>query len=147
MIYSSAVALLSVSAKLSYGESFSSACVAVLLIATLSLILKTFGFKGAPIFIAISFCVVLSSAYDKLSGLVPLFSDFSSVVEISVYTKACLKVIGVGYLSGISADICREIGEAGAAKCVNLLAKLEIVGICVPFMKEMFLSALELIGG
>ncbi len=147
MVFNSAVSLLSISQKTLTGENFGSICAGVLLIAALSIILKNFGFKGTPVFVALAFCVVLSSVGEKMSDIVPLFSEFSSVGEISVYTKACLKVIGIGYLSGISADICREIGESGAAKCVNLLAKLEIVGICIPFMNELFSTALELVGG
>ena len=133
--------------KGTYAENFGGLCVGILLIASLSLILKNFGFKGAPVFVALSFCVVISSMADELSGILSLFSDFSTSSEIAQYTEGCLKVIGIGYLAGISADVCREIGELGAARCITVLSKFELIAICIPFMKELFESTLELLGG
>ena len=124
-----------------------SICVTALLVAALSLILKSFGFKGAPVFAALAFCALLSSFADKINGAFQFFSDFSGVSDISVYTGACIKVIGIGYLSGISSDVCREIGESGAAKFINVFAKIELVAICTPFIKELFESVITLVGG
>lgn len=126
---------------------FAGVCIAVLLVASLSLILKVFGFKGAPVFCALAFCALLSSFVNKMNSAFTLFSDFSSVADISVYTEACIKVIGIGYLAGISGDVCREIGEGGAAKFINVFAKLELIAICAPFIKELFESVITLVGG
>lgn len=122
-------------------------CVTVLLVAALSLILKVFGFKGAPVFAVLAFCALLSSFTDKINNAFSVFSDFSSIADISVYTEACMKVIGIGYLAGVSGDVCREIGENGAAKCINIFAKLELIAVCTPFMKELFESVISLVGG
>ena len=133
--------------KLSEGIDFAKICVLVLLIASLTVILKNFGFRGAPIFAALAFCTVLSLCATEISEILSLFSEFLAIRDVSLYTKACLKVIGIGYLAGISSDICREIGETGAAKCIGVAAKLELVLISVPFMEELFASLSELAGG
>ncbi len=122
-------------------------CVTVLLVAALSLILKVFGFKGAPVFAALAFCALLSSFVDKINSAFSAFSNFSAIADISIYTEACVKVIGIGYLAGVSGDVCREIGESGAAKCINVFAKLELIAICTPFIKELFGSVISLVGG
>ena len=79
--------------------------------------------------------------------MVSIFEDVTSAADISEYTKACVKVIGVGYLAGISADTCREIGEGAAARCISILARLELIAISTPFVRQILDSALELMGG
>ena len=127
-------------------DNFISSLVAVLLVAILSLLLKTFGFKGAPVFVALAFCFLISSFSDELNEIVSLISDVSSYADIAPYSEACIKVIGIGYLSWISGDVCRELGENGAAKCVGILGKLELMGVCIPFIRELASVAFELIG-
>ena len=129
-----------------HADGFAKACVLVLLVAALSVLLKSFGFKGAGVFAAAAFCAVISCFAEVFSQSLAVFEDFSAAADISRYVKACIKVIGIGYLSGISGDVCREIGEVGAAKCVGILAKLSLVYISIPFVKELFESALRMVG-
>ena len=126
---------------------FTKACVLILLAASLSLLLKSFGFKGAPVFMAALFCATASHFVNAAAQVVSIFEDVTSAADISEYTKACVKVIGVGYLAGISADTCREIGEGAAARCISILARLELIAISTPFVRQILDSALELMGG
>lgn len=128
------------------GSDFTKACVLILLAASLSLLLKSFGFKGAPVFMAALFCAVASHFAGVLAQVALIFDDLASVADISEYTKACVKVIGVGYLAGISADTCREIGEGAAARCISILARVELIAISMPFVRAILDSALALMG-
>lgn len=117
---------------------FTKICVLVLLIAALSLLLKNFGFKAAPVFVSAVFLAVVCHFADTLGEGVAVLEYFAEAGGISKYSNACIKVIGIGYLSGISADTCREIGEIGAARCISIVSKLELIAISIPFIKEMF---------
>ena len=128
------------------GHRFTKACVLVLLAATLSLLVKSFGFKGAPVFLAAVFCSAVFCFEDVISGSISLLGYFAEVGDVTKYSEACVKVIGIGYLSGISQDTCREIGEAGAAKCIGIVTRLELIALSAPFVKEIFDSALLLVG-
>ena len=128
------------------GESFAKICVLVLLAATLSLLLKNFGFRGAGVFMAVAFLALSSRFFEVFSESVSVFNDFSASADISQYVGACVKVVGIGYLCGISGDVCREIGETGAARCISILGKLELISIGIPFIKELFENSVRLLG-
>ena len=128
------------------GHNFAKVCILILLVAILSLLLKSFGFKGAPVFLAAVLCAAVACFGDVLSESVSLLGYFAEAGNITKYSEACIKVIGIGYLSGISQDTCREIGEIGAAKCIGIVTKLELIALSVPFVKEIFDSALLLVG-
>ena len=121
-------------------------CVLVLLVAAMSLILKNFGFKGAPVVMAAAFCALISLFGETLEKSISVLGYFAEQGNISKYAKACIKVIGIGYLSGISTDTCKELGETGAAKCISVLTRLELIALSIPFITEIFDSALSLMG-
>jgi hypothetical protein len=60
-------------------------------------------------------------------------------------TEYTLKILGIGYLSGLSSDICKELGEAGIASVVVLLARLEILLIISPLIIKILTLGLELV--
>ena len=62
---------------------------------------------------------------------IPVFSNFGA---------------GLGYLFGISADICRELGESGIAKSLEVVGRVEIIAVAVPFWKKIIETGVELIG-
>jgi hypothetical protein len=49
---------------------------------------------------------------------------------------AGLKIVGVGYLSGIASDLCTDLGEGGLARGATVLGRLEIAVICLPFLEK-----------
>ena len=60
--------------------------------------------------------------------------------------SAILKVVGVGYLAGISSDICSELGAARIGNAVTLVGRLEIIAIATPFFVKILDMGVELIG-
>lgn len=49
-----------------------------------------------------------------------------------------LKTLGIAYAAQITADICREAGENTMGTQVELMAKAEIVLLCLPMAKRIF---------
>lgn len=123
------------------GVGFESVMALLLLGAASVLLLKSFGFRAAPL-VAVIVMLTAVSLYEpalRESGeAVAYLGELSGAKE---YTRAALKVVGVSYLSGISRDVVTELGEGGIAKGISLVTRLELLFISLPFIKEM-LSAL-----
>ena len=56
-----------------------------------------------------------------------------------------MKILGIGYLSGICSDVCKELGESGIASLVVTVAKLESFAIVAPLIVEILTLGLELV--
>ena len=107
------------------------------------LILKCFGFKGAPVVSAIAMIALSSMLFEKLSSAVSFLDGLRDLTK-SKYVDSAIRIIGIGYLGGIGADVCRELGEGGAARCITLASRLELIAIALPYISEIFSSVTEL---
>lgn len=123
---------------------FDSVMAMLLLSSATVLILKSFGFRGAPLVAVIVMLSVLSLYEGALVEMAGLFSYLGELSSGGEYIGTALKVVGISYLSGVSTDICREIGEGGIAKCISLVTKLELLTISAPYVKEILESLLAL---
>ena len=131
------------SLEISSGFDFFDFCIYMLLVAAVSVILKNFGFKGAPLICALALICVAIPMLERLSALKSFGTDLV-YPEAQRYVKAAVKVVGIGYLSGISADVCKEIGESGIAKCISVVCKIELILLSVPFIEEILQFATSL---
>ena len=118
---------------------------ALLLVAT-AYLLRSFGWRGAPIFVAVAVIAILSESGDGLMEVLGFARELGSYADVSDTVGAGLKILGCGYLFGICADICRELGESGIAKAVEMAGRVEIIILVLPFLKEIMNIGVELIG-
>ena len=114
-----------------------------ILLAVSAFLLRNFGWKGAPVFSALAIVVILSELSFAVSELTSFFSFLSSS-GMGDLSAVALKILGCGYLFGICADLCRELGEGGIAKAVEVVGRAEIIIIVLPFLKEFINSGGEL---
>lgn len=122
------------------------AALGLLLVAAAScVILKAFGFRGAPLVAVIASVALISCYRDSLLGIGGIFSELSASSDLLSYVSAALKVVGISYLSGISADVCREIGEGGIAKTVSVVTRIELVVLSLPYIREILSSVTSLL--
>lgn len=119
----------------------------LMLLAASILILKAFGFKGAPVVVSLALVFFASEYSGKLGELLSLFSELEAVSGLGEYLSSALKIIGIGYLGGISSDVCRELGEGGVAKSITLVTRAELIAVTVPFLSELLELMLGIIGG
>ena len=61
------------------------------------------------------------------------------------YVSILLRCVGVIFLGQISADICRDCGDATSANGVELIAKLEIVVLCLPLLEGIIECAMKIL--
>ena len=55
-----------------------------------------------------------------------------------------MKILGVGYIAGITSDICRELGEGGVASVIVTLARIETLLIVSPMLLDVLRLGLEM---
>ena len=115
-----------------------------LLLTVMALLLRSLGFRGAAVFASLAVAAVLSFAAAELGQLFG-FAENSRLFgeETLEYFSAIAKIVGTGYLFGICADICTELGEGGIAKAVSVSGRIEILLISAPY----FLRILRLAEG
>ncbi len=119
---------------------------AAMLLAVSALLLRNFGWRGAPVFAVL--CIVVLLAESAL-GFEKIFSSLTNIAEsanISEAAAAALKITGIGYLFGICADVVRELGETGMAKVVEIVGRVEIIAVIFPFFEDILRVGVELMG-
>ena len=124
---------------------FNSAVLCMLVLAASMVILRELGFRGAPVVAAFAITAALSLYSGELTGAVGILkSSFPGELDETVKTVA--KALGIGYISGVSQDITRELGEGGIAKCIAVITKIELTVLAVPYVEEILLAANQLMG-
>ena len=117
-----------------------------LFLSLMGLLLRSFGARGAGAFAALAIVSLISTILGELSSLGELFGHSELFDgEAKKYVSAIVKVVGAGYVFGIGADICRELGESGIANGVLVAGRVEIFAISLPFFKEILDIGAELL--
>ena len=84
-----------------------------------------------------------------LAFAVPLFTYVSELVGNSAlgeWQGLLFGAFGVALLSHLTAEICRECGEASIGGYVELAGKAEILVLCLPLVKELLAEEENLVG-
>ena len=84
---------------------------------------------------------IIISASDLFSEMRDLFDSFGLDPEI---VKITLKALGICYLTGFAADVCRDFGQTSLASKVELAGKVTVVILTLPFVKQILRVATEL---
>ncbi len=108
-------------------------------------VLKAFGWKGAPIVTVSAIVGLLSLFLERLEPILEIFKFIKEEDGMSDAVECVLKIIGIGYVSGICSDICRELGETGIASAVSLIARIESLAIVSPMIIEILTLGMELV--
>ena len=122
------------------------ACAVGLVCSVCVLLLREFGWRGAPVFAAVSALSIISFVLPEIKGVVGEISGVISSVGASEVAASVLKIVGVGYISGVCADVCRDIGAERIGSAVTLVGKIEIAVISLPHVVNMLRLGLELMG-
>lgn len=79
----------------------------------------------------------------SVRGFYELFGDNS---QVSYYFKVALKALGIAYLTGFVADMCRDFGQTSLAAKAELAGKFAIFLLAVPLLEALLGLALEVAG-
>lgn len=122
------------------------ACGVALLTAMVALLLRECGFRGAPVVVAVGTCALLSLCAEPLGEAMPLLSALSDVEGLQSHAAAVMRIVGIGWLCGLTADLCRELEATGVARAVTVVGRLCMLGVALPFVTELLQLALAALG-
>ena len=109
------------------------------------LILRTLGYKGAGVclalFVITAFSIIIERVGEIYSGVLHLFDNRMASEAI----KVLFKVLGVTYLFSIVEESCEALGEGKIAKIVEVGGRVEIILLLMPYFKELLLIGGELL--
>lgn len=118
----------------------------IILLAATAYLLRGFGWQGATVFAAIAAVLLLREGLEPLSYVFTSIKSLGGVADIAEPVSAAIKVLGLGYLFGICADICRDLGEAGLAKATETVGRVEVIAVVIPYFEEIIRVGVEFIG-
>ena len=112
------------------------ACALALLAVILGAVLSELGFKSKKLFSVLGALLIISLLGENVSGLIGRLCAFSEMAGIGDAAKCALKVVGLGYVFGFTADVCRELGEGGVASAVGIVGRVETFLVVMPYFEK-----------
>lgn len=116
-----------------------------LVLSMAAVLLKDLGFRGAAVFSAFGLVALLSLCTEQLLSFSQALAEIAKETALLDTAVSVLKITGVGILMGVSADVCRELGETGIARGVSLAGRLEILTIALPYLRKIIALGVELL--
>ena len=83
------------------------------------------------------------------NGLRSVYGELFSLVggeSVSGYASSAVRIVGVGYLSSATADVCAELGEGGIGRALSACGSVEMLLIALPYFKEVLRMGIDLLG-
>ena len=121
-------------------------CAVGLIFSVCIMLLREVGWRGAPIFASVSALAIVSIILPGIKEVTEGLSSLLSTVGAQDTVRSVLKIIGLAYLFGICADICRDLGAERVGSAVLLAGRIEILLIAIPYVVKMLKLGMELIG-
>lgn len=118
---------------------------AAILFAFAFFILKELGYKGLPVFSILAALALLGALSPVISSVRGTLKYLGSLTEVSESASAVLKILGMGYLSGITADVCRDLGAISLERTVTFLGRIGVLLVALPFFEKLIGYGTELI--
>lgn len=92
--------------------------------------------------------VIMTSVISALSPAVMTVTElFSRTGSEGRYLEILMRSLGICYLTGLAADICRDSGEGTLATQMETAGKLALLLISLPLFEQAAQLAVKLIGG
>ena len=87
----------------------------------------------------ISVCVMVTTAvlYSIAPAVEKLEYLFSQTNLDNEYLRSLLKAVGICYMTGIAADICRDSGEQALASAAELWGRISLVLLTLPMIDSL----------
>ena len=113
------------------------------LAAALAFVLRTLGAKGAPALTVAAGLAFVAYAVARYGEAIAAIREMADRAGVSDGVGVVLRMIFVGILCAVAADICRDVGENTLATRVEVCGKAEILLLALPFLLELVNLALE----
>ena len=108
-----------------------------ILVASLGFLLRELGFRGAPLVGALGIVLLFIYLLERVTNVLALLDGLASISGITELARIALRAVGIGYVVGISAEVCRQVGEGGVAKVIEGIGRVELLLISLPYIVKM----------
>ncbi len=112
----------------------------------LSHLLKEFGFKSKSLFSTLCVIILIILGIEPLSQVLSKFTGLADAAGISDATKSAVRILGTGYVYGFTSDVCSSLGENDIASVVQMVGRLQIFLLALPFFEKTIALGMELLG-
>ena len=80
-------------------------------------------------------CLILVALLKNIGQIITAFESLALKARLDlVYLRLVIKIIGLAYLAGFGAQICKDAGENSMAAKIELAGKIFILGLGIPIM-------------
>ena len=94
----------------------------------------------------IGITIMLMSCIDGLVKVIETMTEFVNKTGINVELFACvLKIIGIGYITEFSCNLCINAGNSSIADGISLAGKISILLISLPILKSLIDLIIEIL--
>lgn len=116
-----------------------------LLIAVLLVTLRPLQPELAVLLSIAAGALMLSLVFDRLRLVVQTMTEMAARADLHPrFLQTALKAVGLAYLAGFTAQICRDAGEGALAGKVELVGKVAILLLALPVMWAVLETMLRL---
>lgn len=116
----------------------------VIIVAALSMLLRSYRQEYAFLLVLAAAAAVLvflfSSVFPTIDRVRALFEKSGNA---AVYFATALKALGVAYITGFAADICRDFGQTALAQVADIAGKCAVFALSLPLMCAVLETALK----
>lgn len=112
-------------------------CGLALLSLSVVMILSEFKPKLAKLAAVAVGAALLCAAGANIYPSVALVNDFVKDTPLSEYSGTLLKALGVALAVEVTADICRDAGEASLASRLEMVGKAELLLLALPLVNKL----------
>ena len=125
---------------MNYSEIFGAA----LLLAVSAFALREFGWRGTPLFVMLGVLLLLGRVAAEALPLFRFLSSLGAESGLAEASGAVLKILGIGYLTSLTAGTCRGLGEGTLAAAVETAGRLGVLLLALPFFERLIALAAAL---
>ena len=93
----------------------------------------------------VSSVVIFGAALSVMAPISDYIGEISSVGGFNVYFSAIMKALGIGIVADTASSHCRDVGQASLASKVEFAAKILILSLALPIIKEICQAAIEVV--
>lgn len=107
------------------------------------------GKEEYSLYISIAACLmILIWGIGKLEVIIDAINQLQGYIQInSAYVGILIKIIGITYVTEISASLCKDSGYQAVAEQIELVGKLTILAISMPILLAILETINSLLGG
>ncbi len=80
---------------------------------------------------------MLSAAWANIYPSIKLISEYVENTPLGEYTSTLLKALGAALAVEITADACRDAGEATLASRIEMIGKAELLLLALPLISKL----------